>query len=226
MNRLAKHCLVPPIFFVAALFLGGCATRQLVPVPDGGTVDIDRRSVTKSDDAVTVTFIGSAWKGEPGWIEGVATPIYAVVENRGAASISFGYADFLIFDEQRVQYAALTPEAVAARVQALGRHYSAPPPPPVFLFLRRHPFWWYDPFWYDPWRDLSPYGYQRTDVSGIFAQALPAGSVRPNSRLQGFVYFVPLPTAVERITVSLRYERSGEPGRHEINVPFRFVTSR
>jgi hypothetical protein len=225
MTLFRKYFLASPFFFAAALFLGGCATRQLVPVPDGGNVDIDRRSVTKSDGEVTVTFVGSAWKGEPGWIEGVVTPIYAVVENRSATSISFGYTDVLIFDEQRVQYAALTPETVATRVQALSRHYSAPPPPPPLLILRRHPFW-YHPLWYDPWWDSSPYGYQRTDVSGIYAQALPVGSVRPQSRVQGFIYFAPLPTAVEQITVSLRYERSGESGRHEMSFPFRFETSR
>ena len=222
MNQRRKFLLASRLFFVVALLLEGCATRQLVPVLDSGKVDIDRRSVTQTDGDVTVTFAGSAWNSEPIWMEEVVTPLYAVIENHGATPISFGYSDLLIFDEQRVQYPALSPETVAARVQALGQHYVAPPSPPLLIWGR--PSFWYSPFWYDPWP--PSYTYPRVNVSGVYAKALPVGSVRPQSRVQGFIYFAPLPTTVERITVSLSYERSGEPIKHERTFPFVIQKSR
>ncbi len=102
----------------------------------------------------------------------------------------------------------------------------APPPPPPPLF-RGRPFWpWYDPWWYGPswwWYDplaSDRYYYARPDVSDIYAEALLVGSIRPRARAQGFIYFPRLPTEVHRITISIRYKRSGETISREAVFPF------
>ena len=189
---------------------------MLVPLTDGGKVDVERRSVTREEGDVTFTLAGSAWKGEPAWLEEVVTPVYAIVENRGTIPITIGYGDLVILDAERVQYPALSPETVASRVRSLGRSYAPGPPSGFYVggFGWRSywgsPFW---PWWYEPWPILP-------NVSEIFSQALPVGSVRPNARFQGFIYFTHLPKAASRVTISIGYERSGEAGRREVSFPF------
>lgn len=223
--------MVALFLVVLVILLSGCATRTLVPLPDGAKVDVERRSATQTSANVTVTVVGSAWKGEPVWLNEYVTPVYAVVENRGSSPIRFGYSDLVIFDERRVQYPALAPETVAVRVQSTARHYEAVPPPSLFIsnhFVMWHaalhrPFrpWWYDPFWpwpYHPW-PYHPYRYAPPRVSDIYAEALPVGSVWPHARVQGFIYFTRLPATAQRVTISIGYEESGE-GRREVTFPF------
>ena len=194
---------------VAIAVLSGCATRsKLVSLEDGTTA-------TRTEGGVTVTLTGSVWQGEPWWLEEYVTPVYAVVENGGETPIRFGYDDLVIFDEQRVQYSALAPETVATRIQsAASAAVPLPPsPPPPFWHDPLWP-WWYDPWWYS--RSYAP--PRPTD---IFAQALPVGIVRPYARVQGSIYFTRLPATIQRITISIGYERSGELGRREVSFPFR-----
>ena len=161
-----------------------------------------------------MTLTGSAWQGEPWWLEEYVTPVYAVVENGGETPIRFGYDDLVIFDEQRVQYSALAPETVASRIRSAGPTAVRPPPPPPPLFW--HDLLW--PWWYDPW--WYTHSYMLPRYTDIFAHALPVGVVRSHARVQGFIYFGRLPATVQRITISIGYERSGELGRREISFPF------
>jgi hypothetical protein len=188
-----------------------------MPLANGGTVDSDQRSITRTDGDVTITLRSSSWKADPQWIESYVTPIYAVIENNGGQPVELRYGHFVVLDERRVQYPALPPETVAARAQSIGRSYMSPPPP---LFIgRRHVLvsplfgWWYDPWPYYPY-------YVAANVREIYAEALPVGSVHPHARVQGFIYFTRLPNTPQQFTIVIGYERSGEPGHREITFPF------
>ncbi|MFZ1059566.1 MAG: hypothetical protein WAP47_10280, partial [Candidatus Rokuibacteriota bacterium] len=223
----ATSLLTVIVLFIGPAFLSACATaRTLIPLEDGASVNIEQRSATRTVDNAVVTVTASASKGRPPWLGEVVTPVYAVVENRGASPIEFDYRDLVIFDERHAQYPALAPEAVADRIRSVG-HYYAPPPPPPPLF-RGRPFWpwWSDPWaygpswsWYDPWAS-DRYSYARPNVSDIYAEALLVGRIRPRARAQGFIYFPRLPAEVQRVTISIGYKRSGETISREAVFPF------
>src|SRR3990172_4032973 len=46
------------------IFLAGCASRRLVPLPDGGLINPELQRATKTEKGVTVTVQASAWDGE------------------------------------------------------------------------------------------------------------------------------------------------------------------
>ncbi|HWP91149.1 MAG TPA: hypothetical protein VNN20_02985 [Thermodesulfobacteriota bacterium] len=206
------------------LLLSGCASRQLVPLPDGGSIDPQFRSSTKSDRGVTIRVQASAWSGRPSDLSSYVTPFYLLVRNDTDKTLFFDYTDITIIDENRVQYNSLPPETVVGIIRADFR-------PGLFFrpffsfglgyggFYRPYGFgfntFFYDPF-YPGW--YYPPAYYSARYDDIFTQAFTPGLLQPNAKFEGFIYFKRIPTQVRYLTVEIGYEVEGEPRR--LSFPF------
>lgn len=215
MSRILRHAL--GALLASALLVPGCAYPRLVPVPNGGLIDPQVRSASKSQDNVTVTIYGSAWRGSPSYLEDFVTPLYLVVQNDTDTGVAFGSHDLLLFDERRTQYAPIAPEHV---VRMLWGGYWGPTRPFYGYFYfssgyhRSH-----DPFFAPPWWwNYPPYYYERLD--DVITQALAMGVVRPRARVQGFIYFPRLSSQVRSLSVQVGFELLGVPGKREVSFPF------
>ena len=211
------------------LLLSGCASRQLVPIPDGGSIDPQFRSIIKSDRGVTIRVQASAWSGQPSDLSSYVTPFYLLVRNDTDKTLFFDYTDMIIFDENRVQYNPLPPETVVDIIRADFR-------PGLFFrpffsfgfgyggFYRPYGFgfntFFYDPF-YPGW--YYPPAYYSARYDDIFTQAFVPGILQPNAKFEGFIYFKRIPTQVRYLTVEIGYEVEGEPRR--LSFPFAVETS-
>ena len=223
VNRIIKVGLIIGIFLVA-----GCASRRLVPLPDGGLINPELRSAMKTEQGVTVRVQASAWHWTPSDLDSYVTSLHIVIENDTNSTLTFGYPDFVLFDENRTQYNALTPETVANIFQAAYRSTYIYPPfyfsGSVFIgsgFFYFSPYYFY-PFY--PWWDYPVY-YQ-VPLDDIFNQALTPGLLNPNAKLQGFIYFKKLSSKIKNVTLEIGWKVQGEEGRHKFSFPFAIEKSR
>src|SRR3990170_5499677 len=235
MNNLLlshKRFLVSRIInlalILAIVFLAGCASRRLVPLPDGGLINPELRSAMKTENGVTVTVQASAWHGTPSDLDSYVTSLYVEIQNDTDTSLTLGYEDVMLFDENRTQYNALTPETVANIFQAAYRSTYIYPPfyfsGSVFIgsgFFYFSPYYFY-PFY--PWWDYPVY-YQ-VPLDDIFNQALVPGLINPNAKLQGFIYFQKIPSNIKNVTLEIGWKVQGEEGRHQFSFPFAIEKSR
>src|SRR3972149_7431667 len=98
VNRIIKVGLIIGIFLVA-----GCASRRLVPLPDGGLINPELRSAMKPEQGVTVREQASAWHGTPSDLGRYVTSLYVVIQNDTTSTLALGYEDVMLFDENRTQ---------------------------------------------------------------------------------------------------------------------------
>jgi hypothetical protein len=167
---------------------------------------------------VTVTVRASAWRGTSE-LERYATPFHVVVQNDTSTQVSFGLQDLALFDEGRTQFNALAPERIVRIIQGdrAGTLAYSPHFTPAFGVGRRLSFSYpfvdlQDPFFFRWWY-VPPAAPPRAD--DVMTQAFSPGMVRPNARVQGFVYFKKLPPEARGVVLQVRFEVQGEPGHHQ-----------
>jgi hypothetical protein len=235
-----KNILIASIF----LLIIGCAapSRDIVPLPSNGSVDPQLRTSSKTENGVKVTVRTSAWSGSPSGLKNYVTPFYVEIQNNTGEILTFGYDDLVLFSENRTQYNAFPPATVADVLKSKYQSgYAYHPFRPSIsigtgLFFGRHhyyrPFGFYSPFYrpfgfydyYDyygyPYYYPPAYSYRSVDTEDIFTEALIPGSVYPNARLEGFVFFKKIPKEVQRVTFEVGYTVQGEEGRHTLSFPF------
>ncbi len=225
-NRIISTGLILSIILVA-----GCASRRLVPLPDGGLINPELRSAMKTDNGVTVSVQASAWNGTPSDLDSYVTSIYVVIENNTNTTLTFGYPDFVLFDENRTQYNALTPETVANILQVLYRSTYIYPSfffsGSVFIgsrFSYFSPYFFYPFYPFYPWWDYPVY-YQ-VPLDDVFGKALMPGRVNPNARVLGFIYFTTIPSDIKNVTLEIGYTFEGETEGYGLSFPFAIEKSR
>ncbi|HEY7535590.1 MAG TPA: hypothetical protein VH878_06550 [Thermodesulfobacteriota bacterium] len=189
-------------------------------------INPELRSATKTDDGVTVTVQGSAWYGTPRDLDNYVTSIYVVIENNTNSILTFDYPDFVLFDENRTQYNALTPETVVKVLQAA---YQGTYLYPSFYgsVVIGSGFFYFSPnyfFPFYPWWDYP--AYYQVPLDDIFNKALMPGSVDPNANVQGFIYFTTIPSNIKNVTLVIGYNFEGDTERHDISFPFAIEKSR
>src|SRR3989337_4304541 len=113
VSRIINFALI-----LAIVFLAGCASRRLAPLPTGGLINPELRSAMKTENGVTVTVQAQAWHGTPSDLGRYVTSLYVVIQNDTTMSLTLGYDDRRLFDENRTQYNALTSETVVKILQA------------------------------------------------------------------------------------------------------------
>jgi hypothetical protein len=221
--------LIISLGLILAIFLaGGCASRRLVPLPDGGLINPELRSAVKTDNGVTVSVRVSAWNGTPSDLDSYVTSLYVIIENDTNSTLTFGYPDFVLFDENRTQYNALTPEIVANILQVTYRSTYIYPP---FYFSGSvfigSGFSYFSPYFFFPFYPWWGYpGYYQVPLDDVFNKALMPGMVSPNANIQGFIYFTTIPSNIKNVTLEIDYRFEGEVERYGLSFPFAIEKSR
>jgi hypothetical protein len=232
-TRLSATRKIKIGLILIAFLLAGCTSRHLVPLSDGGLINPELKSAIKTENGVTVTVQASAWRGRPSDLEDYATPFYVVIENNTNSTLTLGYEDLVLLDENRSQYNPLPPETVAEILQAdYWRRYAFRPYFPLgfgYFHSFHHSLFLFNPFFYDPFYDywdFPPYYYYPERFDDVFTKALLPGVVQPNARLEGFVYFKRVPIQVKHITLEIGYKIQGEPEPRRLSFPFAIEVSR
>ena len=65
-----------------------------------------------SAEGVQVTVNSQRWKGQPGDLDSIVTPLHVVVENGSQVPIRIRYRDFTLTNSQGLQSAAIPPFAI------------------------------------------------------------------------------------------------------------------
>ena len=227
-NRLLVSRIINFALILAIVFLAECASRRLVPLPDGGLIDPGLQSATKTENGFTIRVQASAWDGTPSNLGHYVTSLYVVIQNDTTSTLTLGYEDLVLYDENRTQYTALTPEIVVKILQAAyqGTYVFSP----FFSFYGSvfigSGFFSYYPYYYPfyPWWDYPVY-YQ-VPLDDVFNKALMPGRVNPNARVQGFIYFTTIPSNITNVTLVIGYKFAGEPEPYQLSFPFAIEKSR
>lgn len=240
-NRFSRVTTPILICIILCLILPlGCASRTLVPVLDSGITYPGVLRNSKTAENVTVTVNSSPWQGSPDYLERYITPIYVEIQNNGPSSLSVGYDDFVLIDQNRTQYNPLTPQIVADILKTVseGNFLYGPNYPTVsiglgFGYFSGGPFYggwpYYGPF-YSPFYIYGDYPlgyyppayYAPPSVENVYAKAIIPGQLNPNAKLQGYIYFQKLPKEVREVTLYVGYQIKETMESHKLSFPFEY----
>jgi hypothetical protein len=201
----------------AVLVLAGCASTRVVPVSAPGVTVAAEGTTVATGEGLELVVRPSAWQGSPSYLPGHVTPFHCLLVNGTTVALSYDYADFLLFDEARFQYTALSPVDVGRLLRWGGE------PEPVRVASASGPYWrrrslFWDPWWWDPWWGGPSYYYVPSRLDDVLSQALPVGTLQAGARTQGFVYFPLLRREATRLTFELHYRLGDVPG--VLTLPF------
>jgi hypothetical protein len=246
MYILNKVLIIRPTifqkFFITLILITtlGCAPRNLVPISDSGTVYPGLFRVSKTLEGVTVVVNSSPWQGSPDNLERYITPIYVEIQNNSPSSLNLRYDDFVLIDQNRIQYNPLTPQIVADILKTVseGNFAYGPNYPTVsiglgFGYFSGGPFYggwpfygpYYSPFYIYgdyPFGYYPPAYYSPPSVGNVYKRALIPGQLNPNAKLQGYIYFQKLPKEVKQVTLDVGYQIKGEMESHKLSFPFEY----
>lgn len=215
-----KLCLVIvlPVIF-------GCAYRNSAY----RIINPQLQTSASDDGEVNITVKAQTWVGSPENLGSYITPFYIELQNNSDKTLSFGYEDFVIFDESRNQYNVLTLQMVSSIIvsKARKKYYFYPS---ISIGIgtgfyhggyRYHGYpYYYEPYFFGYYPGYNPGIYYITDYGDIFTQALIPGLIYPNARLSGFVYFKNLPHGVRNFTFDVGYKIEEDEKRYVLSFPF------
>jgi hypothetical protein len=212
---------------LAVALVAGCASPRIVPVPAAGVqVDAARGTASVAAERVELSVRPSAWRGSPWELADYFTPFLVTLTNGAAVPVRYDYVDFRLFDDSRFQYTALPPAEVERilRWRTSGDERLAALASPAPILNRRRlvsdPYWdrWGGPYGW-PWGPWWPWYYPGGPITGdVYALALPMGTLQPDARLEGFVYFPRLRAAARGLTLEFHHHLGELP--RVLRLPF------
>ncbi len=226
--------------FFAALLMAGCAshgsrTYSLI------TPEV-RRSNTDNKD-VRITISSNVWNGNPESLPAYLTVFYIEIENNSATPITVQYDDIALIDQFRNQYNALLPDMASNIImqKAKSKWYFRPSISIGFgsggyyggryrgsygigyggygygYPYYRSPFYW--PYNYAYYNNYYSDYYDR-DYSDLFTKSLVPGTIRPDAKVSGFVFFKKLPKEVNTFDLDISYRVEGSEKKHDLSFPY------
>lgn len=176
---IKKYIRLLPLFL---LLLSGCAIKIVPDDAVNGTVNIKTGSVTIIKDDVSITASAS----EPAInnnLESMVSSFNVEIRNQSEKEIDFDYDSFILIDQDKRQYYALSPEKVR-QIMTKDTYYILPYPYVGFYYLEdyekasfRNSTITNLPYYYD----LYP--------QDITTSALPTGPLIPKAMVSGLLYF-------------------------------------
>lgn len=190
----------------SGLLLGAlaCGSSRLAPASNAdvaaGAGDI---ALARSRDGVTLAARAEAWPGSPR-VEQELTPIQIQLDNRSAAPIRAALSDIRLVTDGGA-LVAREPASIDIEPQATTVGKTAADVDSmtgIYEFSPRDPF-------------------KAALVRQIQSLSLPEGPIASGERVQGFVYFDPLPEDVRSATleVTVRHDPAG-PAHAVLSIPF------
>lgn len=187
----------------ALIGLGGCATT-LRPAPEATRVVGRADAAVASDAGVRIVASTDAWRGYPGELDDVVTPLLLTFTNDSKHKLALRYEALGLITPGGVLYAAVPPfeiqgvvfESVEPSYPAGGftpYSYSWYPGGSVYGGYRTPYYWSYYP----------PLERVPLPSGDMVQKALPEGVIAPGGRVSGFVFFEKVED-VRRVTFAAR----------------------
>lgn len=207
----------------ALLGLGGCATT-LRPAPEATRVAGRADAAVASDAGVQVVTSTDAWRGYPGELDDVVTPLLLTFTNDSGRRLALRYEALGLVTPGGVLYAAVPPFEVTGVVfQEVESAYTTGGFTPYYYSWYPGGAMYGGSFVYrSPYHGGSYTTLERVPLpSGDMVQkALPEGVIAPGGRVSGFVFFEKVED-VRRVTFMARLI-DADTGQQfgEVAVPF------
>lgn len=193
----------------------GCATEgTLTPGPGAQLLPGSDTTAFAERAGVQVQVDGAAWRGEPGELARLLTPVNVAIDNRSGRKLRIAYRDFSLVGASGFRYPAMAPLPGQMAVSAadapqgtvvLAQHPARPaprraPPPPRFrhrhFYVAPHVRPWYPGFHVWPhFFFFDADAYRRSNwpaalpTDDMISLGLPEGVLEDGGHVEGFVYF-------------------------------------
>jgi len=206
-------------FYVCMLFvwlsiLSGCAVKIVPASVPGGTLSPDGNSLTITSGKVSIT-AGVVEEEIIGNQDRTVSSLQLVISNQGESEVAFDADSFLLLDTDNRQYFALSPEKVR-QVLAKDTYYLLPYPYVGFYYLEDYE----KSAFKNTTETTLPYYYE-LNPQDLFARALPTGTVIPNGKISGIVYFQADVTALNSFRLQVYRKGQSKAAPTDFVFPFR-----
>lgn len=172
------------VLLLSVLFFAGCASVKFIPEPvTGGTINEKDNSQSLSRDQITITARSGESQTLAYNLDEPVSSFFVVVENQTDSEVAVESDSFLLVDNDGRQYFPLTPEKLK-EIISRNTYYLMPYPYIGFYYLEDYE----KSAFYNKFNSDRPYYYE-VYPQDIYTKALPTGTVIPNARIAGLVYF-------------------------------------
>jgi len=220
---------------VGALALGACSQQAtLRPGPEADYATWMKQAAVEDVDGVEIVAEPDAWSGDPD-VRDHVTPMRIVVENDHDEAVRIRYQDIALIASNGTRYNALPPLEVRGTIEQRHVVRHDPQVAPAFVYdgydvapyvhsayptMERYAgHFYHDADYYENYHDY--WSLRPLPTAHMLSVAIPEGVVRPNGRVEGFVYFPAVDE--DHSKVRLRVDvAEAERGRSigEISIPF------
>ncbi len=199
-------------------------------------IDPQNISTPKLANKVNFSISANVWKGEPKRLRRHLIPFFIEVQNNTDKNIIISEADFILLDENRNQFNALSPERAANIVKsAEQKRFRIYPRISIgigtsfhhdrFHYYGHHHHPFYRPYYY---YDDYPYPYYRRqdyepDLEDIYAKALSTGVIRPGATLSGYIFFNKISRDTKELTLEIGYTEKENNTAHKLDFHFDLI---
>lgn len=214
---MRRKGLILTLLCTLVLLNAGCSTLSVVPLATPGTVihpENNAVSASAGDLSVTVKLQDLEFGPYTGGERNI-TSFYVVVANNGPVEVRLPLENFVLLDEEKVQYRAMDPATVIAMTKRAA-DYLIPYPYVGYYYLQ-------DKAEYDfKAETASSFPYTTTErVIDVQAEALPGDAIIPGAKLTGMVYFnVDL---YQKKTIELKVRLPATDFHNGLSFPFQIV---
>lgn len=168
---------------IGALSVSGCALKLMPEPTESGVINSRDLSQTVTKDGIAITVRGADAELYTYNLEGTVTAFTVLIENRSAGETAFDTDAFLLVDDEGRQHYPLTPEKVK-EIISRDSYYLIPYPYVGFYYLEDYE----KSSFYNRFNTQLPYFYELYPQD-IYTKALPGGTIIPQAKVGGFVYF-------------------------------------
>jgi hypothetical protein len=190
----------PAVALVA--LVTGCAHAEMLKPAAGVQQVPDEKDTAVAESAGVRLVLSGVWKGHPGDLWQIVTPVRVAIENHSGAPLRIHYKQFELTGPTGMTVHAIPP----FRIQRPGVVTPYYPyvdfyVPPVFSPWYPGVPTWAGPFDYDPFYFDTYYVWkQPLPSSDMLAKALPVGVLDNGGRITGYLYFQKVPKEVPEVT--------------------------
>jgi hypothetical protein len=187
---------------IVAALLVGCAHTEVLKPAAGATQIPNENDTAVAESAGVRLVLTGVWKGNPGDLWQVVTPVRVTIENHSGVPLRIHYKQFELTGPSGVTVHAIPP----FRIQRPGvvtpyYPYTDFYIPPVFSpWYPSFPLW-NVPFDYDPFYFDNYYVWQQPLPSqDMLSKALPVGVLDNGGHMTGYLYFQKVAKEVPEVT--------------------------
>jgi len=238
-NTGYKIKYVVSAFFIS-LLLTGCASYGQRTY---SLITPEVRSSAPDKKNIHITISSNVWSGNPDSLPTYLTAFFIEIENNSDKPITIQYDDIVLIDQFRNQYNALLPDMASNIImqKSKSKWYFRPSISIGFgsggyyggryrgsygigyggyghgYPYYRSPFYW--PYNYAYYNNYYSDYYDR-DYSDLFTKSLVPGTIRPNAKISGFVFFKKLPKEVNTFDLEVSYRIEGGEKQYDLTFPY------